>query len=76
MADQLDKNAAKALGHAPWVAAEGPFGDPVELVDASRLWVRLVPPALAQCWWAMRRATRPRGRRWLDLIFTTDLQID
>ena len=52
-----------------------PFGDPVELVDATGTAVVDVSAALAQLWWDRRQTSRSVRRTWLDALYPAGMEI-
>ena len=52
------------------------FGDAVQLVDGSGQRILLVAPLLMEAWWLLRRASRPRDRHCINLLFPSGVPVD
>ena len=76
MADQLAGRAATEPGHPLWPAARGPFGDTVELLDASGEVVMDVMATVRRDWWAQCRRQLVRGRPWFAGLYPDDTPMD
>jgi hypothetical protein len=75
LADAAARSAASSEGVAVHVVDLTPFGDPVELVDATGTAVVDVSAALAQLWWDRRQTSRSVRRPWLDALYPAGMEI-
>ena len=76
LADQLARRAAEEPGHPVWCSADAPFGDPVELLDASSTVVMDVVPAVHRDRWSQSRRQLVRRRTWFAEMYPADVPMD
>jgi ribonuclease HI len=76
LADTWAKRAATEAGHPDWVDSPGPFGDPVELRDATGAIVLDVRTTLASSWWERRHRSTARARPFLERLYPKESPVN